>query len=68
MDLPLTQVKQREIGVFVDNLKRLLIKNDLKGLAIRQQTGYTLATQPDAVKMIRQKKQTGRSRLSLGIH
>jgi hypothetical protein len=28
MDLPLTQVKQREIGVFVDNLKRLLIKSE----------------------------------------
>ena len=26
MDLGLTQVKPREIGVFVDNLKRLLIK------------------------------------------
>lgn len=26
MDLPLTQVKPREIGVFVNNLKRLLIK------------------------------------------
>ncbi len=28
MDLPLTQVKPREIGVFVDNLKRLLIKSE----------------------------------------
>lgn len=26
MDLPLTQVKPREIELFVDNLKRLLIK------------------------------------------
>ncbi|AEM71958.1 hypothetical protein Murru_2936 [Allomuricauda ruestringensis DSM 13258] len=28
MDLPVTQVKPREIGVFVDNLKRLLIKSE----------------------------------------
>ncbi len=28
MDLPLTQVKPREIGDFVDNLKRLLIKSE----------------------------------------
>lgn len=27
MDLPLTQVKPREIGLFVNNLKRLLIKS-----------------------------------------
>lgn len=43
MDLRLTQVKPREIGFFVDNLKRLLIKwekndkfsqpNHSKGLA-----------------------------------
>jgi hypothetical protein len=28
MDLLLTQVKPREIGVFVNNLKRLLIKSE----------------------------------------
>ncbi len=30
MDLPQTQVKPREIGFFVDNLKRLLIKSNQK--------------------------------------
>ncbi len=28
MDSPVTQVKPREIGFFVDNLKRLLIKSE----------------------------------------
>ncbi len=42
MDLPLTQVKPREIGVFVNNLKRLLIKWKENGLICQPSNGRGL--------------------------